>query len=293
MLSINLIGIWISIVLSVICFMVFLFLYRQHNPLILEDRAEPVSTAAILTDLWQIGPSGIETLNSATTIAVLCGGGLFITGAFIDPLLSIAFAISGALIGPRIASGMVRTRKLALFRQEMEPAMEGMLGSLSVGSSLTRSINDGAEFCREPVRSEFLRLAAEISTGTDEAQAFKGLSERYPCWETIELWEAIAFYKSVGGSRSLELLRSTLLNLKEGMSSRYLIKQHTKGPKLSAVLVTVLPLIYIVLMTFIAPDLFRSLIDTPLGNAALLVGGVLYVVGIWTVVSIMQTIEAE
>ncbi|MGE5544961.1 MAG: type II secretion system F family protein [Bacillota bacterium] len=293
MLSINLIGIWITVVLAVVCFAVFIFLYRQRNPLILEEESTSLSTGQILKDLWLVGPSGIESVNSAMTIAALCGGGMFVIGALFEPLFSIVFGIAGALIGPRLVSNTIKTRKLNRFRQELEPALEGMLGSLLVGSTLARALDDGAEFCREPVRSEFKRLAAEISTGTDEAYAFKGLSERYPSYETTELWEAIEFYKSVGGSRSLDLLRSTLLNLKEGMASRHLIKQHTKGPKLSAVLVTILPIGYIVAMIIMAPDLFRSLIDTSLGRMALLAGAALYVVGIWTVISIMQSIETE
>lgn len=293
MLSINLVGIWITVVLAVVCFAVFIFLYRQRNPLIQEKESTSISAGQILSDLWLVSPSGIESVNSAMMIAVLCGGGLFLVGAFFDPLFSIVFGIAGALIGPRLISNTIKARKLNRFRQELEPAMEGMLASLLVGSSLTRALDDGAEFCREPVRSEFKRMAAEISAGTNEAFVFKGLSERYPGYETTELWEAIEFYKSVGGSRSLDLLRSTLQNLKEGMASRHLIKQHTKGPKLSAVLVTILPVGYIVAMIIIAPDLFRSLIDTPLGHMALLVGIAFYIVGIWTVMSIMQSIEAE
>ena len=122
---------------------------------------------------------------------------------------------------------------------------------------------------------------------------FSRLADRYPCWETQELADAVTFYKSVGGSRSLDLLRATLLNLKEGISSRHMMHQQTKGPRVSAVLVTVFPLAYFVLMMFIAPDLFRPLIDTSLGRLALLVGLVLYFVGIGWVVTIIQSVDAD
>jgi len=55
----------------------------------------------------------------------------------------------------------------------------------------------------------------------------------------------------------------------------------------------VFPLAYFVLMMFIAPDLFRPLIDTSLGRMALLVGLVLYFVGIGWVVTIIQSVDAD
>jgi Flp pilus assembly protein TadB len=243
--------------------------------------------------LWNVNLGGLETTSEAGAIAVLAGGALFMAGSFFDPVFSPVLGIAGAFLGPRIVSNMIKKRKLVKFREALEPAMEGMLGSLAIGSPLSRALDDGAEFCAEPVKSEFRRMAAEVGTGNDEALVFRGLAERYPCWETQELADAVSFYKSVGGARSLDLLRSTLLNLKEGMTSRHSMHQQTKGPRVSAVLVTVFPLAYFFLMMFMAPDLFRPLVDTSLGRMALLVGLVLYFVGIGWVVTIIQSVDAD
>ncbi|MGI6514825.1 MAG: type II secretion system F family protein [Syntrophomonadales bacterium] len=293
--SVNLIAVWITVVLSFLCFGLFLIAYREHNPLIRERKKVTDTTNALETmrRLWNVNLGGLETTSEAGAIAVLAGGALFMAGSFFDPVFSPVLGIAGAFLGPRIVSNMIKKRKLVKFREALEPAMEGMLGSLAIGSPLSRALDDGAEFCAEPVKSEFRRMAAEVGTGNDEALVFRGLAERYPCWETQELADAVSFYKSVGGSRSLDLLRATLLNLKEGISSRHMMHQHTKGPRISAVLVTVFPLAYFFLMMFMAPDLFRPLIDTSLGRMALLVGLVLYFVGIGWVVTIIQSVDAD
>lgn len=293
--SVNLIAVWITVVLSFLCFGLFLIAYREHNPLIRERKKVTDTTNALETmrRLWNVNLGGLETTSEAGAIAVLAGGALFLAGSFFDPIFSPVLGIVGAFLGPRIVSNMIKKRKLVKFREALEPAMEGMLGSLAIGSPLSRALDDGAEFCTEPVKTEFRRLAAEIGTGNDEAMVFRGLAERYPCWETQELADAMSFYKSVGGARSLDLLRSTLLNLKEGMTSRHSMHQQTKGPRVSAVLVTVFPLAYFFLMMFMAPDLFRPLVDTSLGRMALLVGLVLYFVGIGWVVTIIQSVDAD
>jgi Flp pilus assembly protein TadB len=293
--SVNLIAVWITVVFSFVCFGLFLIAYREHNPLIRKRKKATKSTNTLETiqKFWNVNPGGLETTGEAAIIAVLVGGALFMAGSFFDPIFSPILGIAGGFLGPRILSNTIKKRKLTKFRESLEPAMEGMLGSLSIGSSLSRALDDGAEFCVEPVKSEFRRLAAEIGTGSDEAVVFRGLAARYPCWETQELADAVTFYRSVGGSRSLDLLRSTLLNLKEGIASRFSMHQHTKGPRVSAVLVTIFPLAYFILMMFMAPDLFRPLIDTSLGRTALLIGLGVYFVGIGWVVSIIQSVDAD
>ena len=80
--SVNLIAVWITVVLSFLCFGLFLIAYREHNPLIRERKKVTDTTNALETmrRLWNVNPGGLETTSEAGTIAVLAGGALFMAG---------------------------------------------------------------------------------------------------------------------------------------------------------------------------------------------------------------------
>jgi Flp pilus assembly protein TadB len=109
--------------------------------------------------------------------------------------------------------------------------------------------------------------------------------------ETEELRDAVELYSRVGGSRALELIRAVVTNLREGMNARFQVDQYVRGAKTTAVMVALVPVGYVAVMAFIAPDLFSVLVNTFTGRTVIFGCLVIFGFGLWLLWNILRGIE--
>jgi len=284
-------------VLAAFCGLVGL---TTRNPLLaLEEgvegdgKKEEKQKRSFFARLWEIRGDSPLTLESGVFWGLVIGaaaGGL--TMLLFDPFFALPVGLGVFFLGPRALNLYLTRRRIKRFRDAVEFGLDTMLAALSIGGmSLEKALREAARDAPEPIRTEFSRLAEEIAKGISETEAFRRLAQRVPCPEAEELCDAIELYTRVGGPKSLELLRTVLSNLRDSITMRYQVHQHTKGAKLSAVMVTLIPVGYLTSMLFLAPDLFGPLVNTEAGRTVAFVALLIFGFGVWLVFTILRSIE--
>ncbi|WP_156896697.1 type II secretion system F family protein [Desulfovirgula thermocuniculi] len=242
--------------------------------------------------LWNLRGESSLGLEGAVLAGAAAGTAVFfLVAALLDPLFAAPLAVGGFLLGPRALNAFLYRQRIKAFRNTVEFGLDTLLTALHIGLPMERALREASAHSPEPIRTEFLRVAEEISKGVPEPEAFRNMAARVPCVEAEELCEAVELYVKVGGPRALELLRQVLTNLRDGVSMRYQVHQHTRGAKTSAVMVTLIPVGYMAFMLAFAPDLFGPLLTTQAGRVSLFVAVLVFFAGLGLVLNILRSIE--
>lgn len=245
-----------------------------------------------MNKLWALHENSPVSSETALTIALAAGGLAFaVVYLLSDVPIGLAAALLAFVFAPRLVCAILLNRRIRAFRGAFEFGLEILLTALGIGMPLRDAIQESSRNSPEPVRTEFARLAAEITVGVPEEDAFHRLAGRIPCLETRELRDAISLYKNVGGARALDLLRAVLINLREGMNAEFQVHQQTKGAKTSAIIIALVPVAYFAVMLLIAPDLFGPLFSTEFGRSAVFISALIMLFGIWMIIGVIRNIE--
>lgn len=283
----------VLLVFAVLCLIAGIGVKIYYNPLLWHElQAKKEKAVFSLNRLWLADEQSPLTPNTAATLAVVMFFLSILLGtAMGDILMGVLLGVSLFLFGPRILVNFLKDRKVKRFKHSFEFGLEVLLSALEIGMPLEKALKEAARTSPEPVKSELARTAAEISMGTSEDIAFKNLAVRVPCEETDELRDAIMLYKDIGGTRGLDLLKAVLMNLRESMNMAFQVKQHTKGVRVSAVIVAIIPFIYFTLMMSMAPELFSPLFFTPAGRQVLFVSILILIFGGVLIYQILRDVE--
>jgi len=281
-------------------FVIFSFIFFVHSytnrSRIVERMPSPAKIKkSISTDLysfWGVSEDTLLSPNEAFGWAVGCGGFVGLGIGFIEPMIGIAVGMMIFLFIPRFIQTFKVGSKIKDFRINMEFVVSILESGLKAGMGFKEALAETARTSPKAIKDEIERVHLAITvTNSPPAIAFAQLASRIPCTETEELRDAIELYSRVGGREALDLLQSVLSNIREGITARSRVNQETKGVKTSGLIVGALPLIYIIAMQFIAPDLMKTLFQTEMGKMILLGCVLLYLFGVWLMYTILKGVE--
>lgn len=267
---------------------------ERENPLLVvaRKRAGGGGGEPFFVRLWGLRGDSPLKMDGALLFGAAAGAAVFFVAAAVaDLLFALPLAAGAFLLGPRAFNLFLFRQRIKAFRNNLEFGLDTLLTALHIGLPMEKALREASLYASEPIKTEFFRVAEEISKGVPETDAFRHLAARAPCVEAEELCGAVDLYARVGGPRALDVLRQVMTNLRDGIGMRYQVHQHTKGAKMSAIIITLLPTAYIAFMLFFAPDLFGPLIHTQLGRTALFLAALVFLFGLWLVLSILRSIE--
>lgn len=285
----------IAVFLSVLAAGFAVMGYRQRNPIL--ERIKPPGSekgkfTADLAGFWGLSELCPLTFEQALTVGVVGAAVVFgLTLLLVDILIAAALAILCFLFIPKLAAKLAAGKRVKDFRSALEFGVDVLLAGLSAGMTLEAALEEASRTSPEPVKSEFARVAEEIKNGEFPVKAFEGLARRIPCLESEELRDAVELYSRVGGPRALDLLRSVVTNLREGMNARFQVDQYVRGAKTTAVMVALVPVGYVAVMALIAPDLFSVLVSTSTGRTVIFGCLIIFGFGVWLLWNILRNIE--
>jgi len=285
----------IAVFLSVLTAAFALKGYRQRNPIL--ERIEPPRSGgrkltADLTGFWGLSEVCPLTFEQALTVGVLSAAVVFgLSTLLVDVITAAVLAVLCFLFVPRLAVKLTANKKVKEFKSALEFGVDVLLAGLSAGMTLDAALAEAGRTSPEPVKSEFIRAAEEIKNGELPVKAFESMARRIPCLESEELRDAVELYTRVGGPDALGLLKSVVTNLREGMNARFQVDQYVRGAKTTAVMVTLVPIVYVAIMAFIAPDLFSTLVSTDTGRTVIFGCLLMFGFGVWMLWNILRGIE--
>jgi len=172
-------------------------------------------------------------------------------------------AIALSLIVPAfIVTAMRRNRTDKLVAQ-LPDALDLMMRGLRVGHPLNTTISNVAKNLPQPIASEFAHLADQISYGEDLPDAFADMAERIDQEDFSYLAAAVKIQHGTGGSLG-RVLRTLAKVIRDRAALRRKVIALSSEGRLSAKILSALPIIIFVATNFTAPDYYQAVSDDPL-----------------------------
>ena len=189
-----------------------------------------------------------------------------------------------ALAGPLAAASVylfllsARRRRIAAFSEQFPDALDVIARGLRAGHPFRVAIGLVAREMPDPVGSEFGIVADEIMFGFEQSSAVDNLGARVGHNDLSFFSTAVNIQHQTGGNLA-EILSRLSRMLRSRSKLRLKIRALSAEGRLSAIALSLTPFILFALITLISPDYFFGVKDHPIAIPALIVGGILLVVG--------------
>jgi len=235
-------------------------------------RAE-LSNALVVAD---ISMKPAEFVATVAVVAIVAGlVGLLIGG----PVLAVVAALTVCLV-VRMYVSRTTAKRQAAFADQLPDVLQLVTTALRSGYGLTQALDSVAEDAEEPARSEFAHVLVESRLGRDLSDAMRALARRMNNEDLEWVVAAIDINRDTGGNLS-EILNQVGSTIRERQRMARQVRTLTAEGRLSARILTVLPLLMALWQWRVNPDNF-ALLTHGGGLVALIICALLMVAGtIW------------
>ena len=210
----------------------------------------------------------VSVMVVTATVGIVIGGGL----------LGIMLALLVPL-GVRVWLGMRRGKRQDAFADQLTDVLQLIAGSLRAGYSLNQGIDAVSRDAEEPAASEFRRILIEHRLGRDLNEAMANCAERMDNADFSWVVQAIGIHREVGGDLA-RVLDNIISTIRDRATVHRQVRTLSAEGRMSARVLTALPLLVIVALQFTTPDYLSPMLSEPLGLMLLGVATVLIVVGL-------------
>lgn len=210
-------------------------------------------------------------------IGIAIGVPILMIMARVNNIICLAFVFVAAA-GPII---FIRSKKKKRREQLEEQLIEGittMCNVLRAGHSFQTAMNSIASDMEGPLAEEFGRVSRETQRGMSLEASMNAMSERIGSDDLDMMCQTILIQRQVGGNLA-EVLEKIAETIRSRMDLKEEIKTLTSSGKMSGYIIGALPLILLILISFINPTYSQVLFTTTVGHIMLIVSVVLEVTG--------------
>lgn len=215
-------------------------------------------------------------------------------GAFI--LLSLLCAMIGLLIGRRVggvilpfltvAGGAIpyvnlkrlQAARLKKFQDQLPEAIDMLVNAMKSGYSLQAAIKFAGDEMPEPLGPEFTRVYDEQRLGMEMRNALLNMQARVDTVDCKMFVTALLLQRETGGNLA-EVLSTLATLMRERVGIRAQIDTLTAEPRMSAVVLSLLPVVLFFGLAVLNRDFVAPLWLTPTGRLLLLYGAISLTVG--------------
>lgn len=248
---------------------------RKLNPW--ERRLEDIPALASLRKT--IEQSGHEILAYRLVLVAIILSVVLAVSAWVLARMPVA-ALAGGVIGfwlPFVKINRDRSNRLAKFEEQLPDAIDVMRRALMAGHPFNATLRLVADDMEDPVAREFDLTFSDINYGNDVRRAMLGLLARVPSVTVMALVTAILVQKESGGNLA-EILDQIAKVIRGRFKFQRRVRTLSAEGRMSAWILSLVPLILIVAMTLVNPDYLPMLFDDPMGRqiaiGAIIWGGI-------------------
>jgi len=223
---------------------------------------------------------GIWRIAFLMVMAGLTGAGATLIAGFDWPLALLAAPAAGIGL-PVFVLRFLRQRRRNKFEEQLPDAVDTMVRSLKAGHPLPVAISMVAREMEDPIGTEFGITGDELTYGLDLDGAMQQMSARVGQDDFSLLVVAICIQAKTGGNLS-ELLTNLSKVLRDRFKMRRRVKAVSAEGRMSAIGLSILPIIVFGLLLVFAPDFYGGIWNEPtvhygLGGAgiAMLIGNII------------------
>ncbi len=165
------------------------------------------------------------------------------------------------------------------FEEQLPQALDMLARSLWAGHTIQAGIRTiGADF-DEPIRSEFSQTAEAIDVGTPLPMALEQLAQRVDISDLHFFVTSVLVQRETGGNLA-DILSRTANLIRQRLEFNDRIKALSAQGRLSANVLCFLPIAIAGFIYFMNPDHYKILIETETGVGALIIVGIMMLIGI-------------
>ncbi|MGD0376170.1 MAG: type II secretion system F family protein [Streptosporangiaceae bacterium] len=227
-------------------------------------------------DLAGIAQTPAEWVLLGGCACVVLTAALTILGGSI--LIGLPAGFLFGWLGMRLAVSVRITRRRAAFSDQLPDVLQFITGSLKSGFSLSLALGAVVREEVRPTAGEFARALAEARVGVDLEVALEAVANRMDCDDLRWAVMAIRIQREVGGNLA-EVLGTTAGTMRERASLHRHMRGLTAEGRLSAYILTALPILVGGWLMFSDRSYMRPLYTTGLGLVMLGSAAVLFVLG--------------
>jgi tight adherence protein B len=220
----------------------------------------------------------LRQLAGLTLAAALAG---LLLGSQLSGLIGIAAPVLGAIAGasvPVMFNNRKRRKSLAALEELFPEALDCLARSLRAGNALSVALELLCGETNEPLKAEIQKITRELTLGARLEDAINGLIVRVPLVEVRFFVSAVLLQRETGGNLS-EVIAKLAESLRERFKLRGQVKAASGQGRITAAVLTALPVVTLVLLNFISPAYLHGLTEDPLGRNLLAAAVVFQVIG--------------
>ena len=239
---------------------------------LLEGKSLTASVAA------QLDRAGMKMTVGAFLLTVALGGGIgFLLGRLLNPLAALVFAVLGVL-APLINVKRLQGKRTEVFEGQLPEAIDMLVNAMKAGYSLQAAMKFVGDEMSTPLGPEFARFYDEQRLGMDVRVALLNLQGRVDTLDLKMFVTALLIQRESGGN-----LAEVMTNLSRVMRDRKAFRGElatlTAEPKMSAIVLGLLPVVLFVLVNIMNPEYMKPLYQTPVGHLLLAYSVVSVIIG--------------
>ncbi len=193
----------------------------------------------------------------------------------------------GLGLAPVLFLKMRVNMRLKSFSRAFPDAIDMMIGALRAGHAFSKALQLVAMEAPEPVGSEFRKTFEEHNLGRPIKECLIHLSERIPSADLKLFVTAVMLQRETGGNLT-EILEKISYTIRERFKLTGQIQVYTAQGRLSAWVLSSLPIMFLLIISAINPSYLQPLFTEQAGRYMLLTGAVLQVVGVITIRKIVR-----
>jgi tight adherence protein B len=186
---------------------------------------------------------------------------------------------------------MKRKKKIRIeaSADQLPQALETMANAMKSGFSFMQAMQVVSKEIPDPIGIEFQRTIKEINLGVSMEIVFGNLLQRLPNKDLEIVLTAVLIQRSTGGNLA-QILETIHETISERVRMKDELKALTSQGRMSALVITLLPVILGLVLNLMNPDYFSPMFSHPLGWLLLGGGTMSGIIG-WVVIQKIVTIE--
>lgn len=210
---------------------------------------------------------GSQTFQFAIVTVVVAGIG-FVLGRQLEWILGPTAPLIAAMLSAVICwsfRSRQQNKRLTAMEEQFPDALDFLARSVRAGNAFSTGLELLAAEVAEPLKSEFLKVTREMALGANMEDALHGLVERVALFEVRFFVAAVLVQRETGGNLS-EVLGKLAGAVRERLRLRGQVKAASGQGRLTARVLTCLPVVTMVMLELISPDYIGAMINDPVGR---------------------------
>ena len=188
----------------------------------------------------------------AAVVGALAGA---IVGRASTPAMVLSALVGGVLLSfaPNLYVGYAARKRVKAFNNQLGDGITLMANSLRSGYSFLQSMDLVSREAPVPMSSEFRRVVQEIGLGLSTEEALGNLMRRVPSDDLDLMITAVNIQHEVGGNLA-QILETIGHTIRERVRIKGEIQVLTAQGRISAYIITGLPIVLAIFITLINPE---------------------------------------